>query len=638
MIGRLLRISAALLGGLLAATAAMAQTVPPAVNLTAADVGQIIAQAANEAVGRGVAATIAVTDRVGNVLGVFRMNGAATAIRVNSDKGIPVGNGLEQLDLPDTLVAIAKAITGAYLSSNGNAFTTRTASQIVQEHFNVGEFNQPGGPLYGVQFSQLPCSDLVQRFGALSGLTGPKRSPLGLSADPGGLPIYKNGVHAGGIGVISDAKYGLDLNIRDVDTDNDELIAVAGTVGFDTPDDIKGSRITVDGKTFRFVDRGREALNRNPAAAPAFGAITGGVVGSLVPVPLYFAGALIDGAAYGTVASGYAPITIDNVSAVGLFNGAGAQRFTPIAGSEAPGTALTVNEVTKIIGNALRVAYSGRAQIRRPLGTSFIEVTVSVVDTTGAVLGVARTVDAPVFGTDVSLQKARSALFFSSPGTATIPSAAAALNAAGQGAFVTAMQNYTGPTALADGRAFGDRSVGNFHRPFFPDGIRAGPNGPLSTPIGTWSPFNVGLQLNLIAADVLNHVLFIAGTAGAADSNMFCAGPYAAPQPFTAPGLPLGQPLRLGNGLQIFAGGVPIFRGRTLVGGIGISGDGIDQDDMVAFLGLHRAGIELATGVGNAPQDLRIDREPITGSRVRYVSCPQAPFLNSSEQNPCEGK
>jgi uncharacterized protein GlcG (DUF336 family) len=633
MIGRLLRCCAfALVACGLGAGPALAQTVPPAVNLTAADVGQIIAQAANEAVGRGVAATIAVTDRVGNVLGVFRMNGVAAqpSVVVNSDKGIPTGNGLEQLSLPDTAVAIAKAVTGAYLSSNGNAFTTRTASQIVQEHFNVGEFNQPGGPLYGVQFSQLPCSDLVQRF-PINAMAGPKRSPLGLSADPGGLPLYKNGIHAGGIGVISDNKYGLDLNIRDVDTDNDELIAVAGTVGFDTPEDIKGSKITVDGKTFRFTDRGREALVRNPASAPAFAAITGGVVGSLVPVTGYFAGALLDGTAYGTVASGYAPIVIDNVNAVGLFDGAGTRRFDPAVtlgggpGFEGAGVALTVNEVTKILGNALRVAYSGRAQIRRPLGTSFIEVTVSVVDSAGRVLGVARTVDAPVFGTDVSLQKARSAMFFSNP------VAASDLTAAGFGSFVTAMQTFVGPTALTDGRAYGDRSIGNLHRPFFPDGIRAGPNGPLSTAIGTWSPFNVGLQLNLIAANVLTHVTFVANGGVTPDTGMTCTGlPAPRPPIFVAP--------RLSNGLQIFAGAVPIFRGRTLVGGIGISGDGIDQDDMIAFLGLHRAGVELATGVGNAPQDLRIDAQPIGGSRIRYVSCPQAPFLNSSEQNPCEGK
>ena len=39
----------------------------------------------------------------------------------------------------DHAAAIAKAVTGAYLSSEGNAFSTRTASQIVQEHFNPRE-------------------------------------------------------------------------------------------------------------------------------------------------------------------------------------------------------------------------------------------------------------------------------------------------------------------------------------------------------------------------------------------------------------------------------------------------------------------------------------------------------------------
>jgi hypothetical protein len=54
--------------------------------------------------------------------------------------------------------SIAKAITAAYLSSSGNAFTTRTASNIVQEHFPKAP-NTAGlesGPLFGVQFSSLP--------------------------------------------------------------------------------------------------------------------------------------------------------------------------------------------------------------------------------------------------------------------------------------------------------------------------------------------------------------------------------------------------------------------------------------------------------------------------------------------------
>src|ERR1700761_931849 len=44
--------------------------------LTADDVSKVIAQAAAEASAQNKPATIAVVDRVGNVLGVYRMNGA----------------------------------------------------------------------------------------------------------------------------------------------------------------------------------------------------------------------------------------------------------------------------------------------------------------------------------------------------------------------------------------------------------------------------------------------------------------------------------------------------------------------------------------------------------------------------------
>ncbi len=84
---------------------------------------------------------------------------------------------------------------------------------------------------------------------------------------------------------------------------------------------------------------------------------------------------------------------------------------------------------------------------------------------------------------------------------------------------------------------------------------------------------------------------------------------------------------------------MPIYRGNVLVGAIGVSGDGIDQDDMVAFLGLANAGKALNTGIGNAPRGIRADNiEPQgLGTRLRYVQCPQAPFNDSSDQNVCNG-
>lgn len=66
-----------------------------------------------------------------------------------------------------------------------------------------------------------------------------------------------------------------------------------------------------------------------------------------------------------------------------------------------------------LMQEALKVANRARAQIRRPLSTQ-ARVSVSIVDTNGQALAIARTRDAPVFGTDVSLQKARTAMFNSS--------------------------------------------------------------------------------------------------------------------------------------------------------------------------------------------------------------------------------
>ena len=238
--------------------------------LSVAQVQGVISRAVAEAQARNARATIAVVDRVGNVLGVFVMAGASASVTVRSTRGTArIEGGLEGVEIvPATLAAIAKAVTGAYLSSEGNAFSTRTASQIVQSHFNPGEVLAPGGPLFGVQFSQLPCSDLAARFAGAAPDAGPKRSPLGLAADPGGFPLYLAGTPVGGVGVIADGLYGLDADAMDLDDDLDEAIAFAGTVGLAAPEDRRADRITVEGKTLRFSDLGTADLRTDPAAAP----------------------------------------------------------------------------------------------------------------------------------------------------------------------------------------------------------------------------------------------------------------------------------------------------------------------------------------------------------------------------------
>jgi len=644
----------------------------PDSGLSIDDVEQILAQGIAEAEALDeVDATLAVVDRVGNVLAVYRMGDperVTLATDLGDDGEAVISGGLEGLRLPtvaapfniDDLAAIAKAITGAYLSSEGNAFSTRTASQIVQEHFNPQEELQPGGPLFGVQFSQLACSDLMRSAGSGMAGVGPQRSPLGLSADPGGFPLYRGGAPLGGVGVMADGIYGLDAAIADRDDDVDEAIAYAASFGFAAPVDRRADRITADGKTLRFSDVGFADLPLWPDVGEASEVRRLLQMGELVPVNGYFDGAVRAGTIFGQPESGIRrddeEMFAEEQDAFVLVD-AGAPRYPPRSGTDAAAVgddALRQEEVQAVLASALAVANRTRAQIRRPVGTQ-ARVTISVVDSQGEILGVVRTRDAPVFGIDVSLQKARSAAFFSSAGAATFLQSlpdAKYLRATDDMVQIVRVEGavslagYLDATGefLEDGDAFRDgsvaysaRALGNIARPFFPDGIDGAVSGPLSKPAGEWSVLSTGLQLDLSINAILQHVLFAAG-AGVPDVMSGCAGVGLTRDPPITPTPPPMDDLRLANGLQIFPGGVPIYRGATLVGAIGVSGDGVDQDDMIAFLGVHDAGVILDGAITNAPADRRADTISPRGVRLRYVQCPQAPFLDDEEQRPCAGK
>jgi uncharacterized protein GlcG (DUF336 family) len=607
-------------------------TAPAAESLAVADVQQVLAQAAAQAQADGRPAVIAVTDRLGNVLAVLRMTGApASAAIPNASDGS--AQDIQGLSVPAEAAAIAKAITGAYLSSGGNAFSTRTASMIVQQHFPPARSTAglESGPLFGVQFSQLPCSDLSARLApGPAAMIGPKRSPLGLSADPGGFPLYKNGVVVGGVGVASDGTYGFDPDAIDVDVDSDERIALAGTVGFEAPTEIRANRISVDGTLLRYTDTDYSSLM---AVTGASYAATVPALGNLSPVIGYYPLAAVQpGAVYGSEASGVRRATaaeFANGDAFVLTDGSGANRYPLRPGTDAAdvGVAISALEAQRILEQAFAVMSQARAQIRQPLD-SRAEVTIALVDTHGVPLGIVRSPDAPVFGIDVSLQKARSAAFlsnaFAAPQLLSDPSADVR-------SFVPATRSFlSNPTALTGQIAFSDRAIGNLARPYFPDGELGRPPGPLSRPNAKWSPFSTGLQSALVLTNLAQHLGFVTG-ASLIDTPAQCSFlPDAAP----------GQN-RLQNGLQIFPGAVPIYRGNQLIGALGVSGDGIDQDDMISFLGLANAATALGT-LTNAPIAMRADTITFDlgggrSTRLRYVSCPFAPFIGSNAQNVCQG-
>ena len=527
-------------------------------NLTTSDVQILISQAVSAAVSLNKPVTVAVTDKEGNVLGLFSMTGAPSnfIIRGGGSPGqvadpitglVPVG--LEGTRLPSKFAAISKAGTCALFGTQGNAFTTRTASFIIQEHFPPGVDNQGSGPLYGVQFSSLPCSDIKS-----PGL------PLGLSGDSGSMPIYKNGQHVGGIGIEGDGIYTIDKDPADFDQPFEEVIAVSAVRGYETPALIRGDNILANGIRLPFVNVDQ------PIAPPtiAFGSLPG-LIDPMFPIRA-------------AQPSQFTPATVGGIS------GQVDPAFFPFISSPVGGAnSLTATDVNTIISHAAQQANITRAAIRQPLGSN-ARVSIAVVDVNGKVLGIFRTSDAPVFGFDVSVQKARGATL------ASRPDAGALLRSVGLGSYVD--------RAAADGIpfngsiAFSDRAIGFLHRPLYPDGINDTAAGPLSRGFPDWSVFNVGLQLDLIKTNLQAALL------GAS--------------------VPCSSLPNVANGIQIFPGSIPLYKNGVLVGAIGISGDGVDQDDIIAAAG----------AVGYTPAAaIRSDQFFVRGTRLPFVKFPRSPNL-----------
>lgn len=516
------------------ATAAAAQ------GLTADEVRGIVARTASEAQRRGLAATVAVVDAEGALLALYRMAGATAESVVEGQPSRDAASGcgrdgLEGLALPSTLVALAKATTGTVLSSGGHAFSSRTAGFLVQQHFPPTVERTPGGPLLGVQLSNLACSD-VSRPG----------SPLGLALEPGGLPLYRDGRVVGGVGVEGDGRYTVaSTSALVMEAVAEELSAAAGAVGFEAPSTIRAELIVVEGIRLPYL---------NAREAPAEVAPVAGV-DLLAPRPA-------------------APSRLVPAQAGGL------PGFTlPTLGLRG-GSLLDAGEVSHILGQAARQAARSRSALRRPLNSA-ARVTIAVVDVDGAVLGLFRAEDAPFFGIDDAVQKARTAAFFSASGSGE------ELRRAGMAAFAQEVP-------LDGSIAYTTRAIGFLAQPFLPPGITGTDPGPFSTAAPpAWSPFNTGLQLDLV-----------------------CDALEAAVSGFDVPRC---TPARgLDNGVALSPGGVPLYKGGRLAGAIGVSGDGPDQNDLVAAGGAM--GFEV-------PGERRCDRLLVRGVRLPYLKFPRHPEL-----------
>ena len=70
------------------------------------------------------------------------------------------------------------------------------------------------------------------------------------------------------------------------------------------------------------------------------------------------------------------------------------------------------------------------------------------------------------------------------------------------------------------------------------------------------------------------------------------------------------------NGLVFFPGSLPLYRDGRLVGGLGVSGDGVEQDDWVSWS---------AAPSFRPPREIWPDRVMVRGVRLPFLKFPRQP-------------
>lgn len=222
------------------------------------------------------------------------------------------------------------------------------------------------------------------------------------------------------------------------------------------------------------------------------------------------------------------------------------------------GVGINQGEVTQIINNAIAGAQRVRAAVRLRGDTvtsgARTRMVIAVTDLEGAVVGLFVMQDATVFSIDVAVAKARNTAYYADP------------------AELQAQDQVPGVQA---GTAFTNRTFRFLAEPRFPSGVDGDPPGvfsELNNPfINPFTAENNGLARpdtdyrdTVVGRDVYNP------TTPGIDQNTNFSDPDAGNNQ---------------NGVVFFPGSTPLYRNGVLIGGFGISGDGVDQDDVVTFIG-----------------------------------------------------
>ena len=490
---------------------------PPATDsLTQAD-AQMLVQAAAMAA-QSDSMVIAVVDRLGRILAVYKEPSAPATTPGNFGVAIPSDE-----------LAVSLARTGAFFSNDQAPLSSRTVRFISGIHFPPGVTNTGSAALYGIENTNRGCTlaaglsatvppattigGASPGFGVTTGKADVNDSQP-TAVNPGGVPIFKNGQEVGGIGVVS-----ADLDTSEYVAFAAAAMAAAGgpsaaTDGVGFPAFPAPGIVSIAGITLPFV---------NQTSAPS--GVTSGMFN-----PSFFS--------VGPVASPGVPPIGDLIPET---NG-------PIGG-------LTASDVAQLITNAVATANTTRAQIRLPIGVK-AKMVIAVSDLDGTLIGLYRMTDSTIFSIDVAATKARNVIYFSGS-----TRQAADLNQVPMGTAVT------------------NRTIGFGAQPFFPSGIDGTPPGPFFNlyTMDVAAPCSQGLQVPSAAWPKVNQ-----------------------------------------SGIVFFPGSEPLYKNGVLVGGLGVSGDGVDQDDLISASG---------DSLFIAPVAVRADQTQYRGARLPFAKFPRNPAM-----------
>jgi uncharacterized protein GlcG (DUF336 family) len=546
-------------------------------------------------------AIIAVVDRGGKILGV----------RVQSN--VPAMSTEDRVFSIDGAVALAR--TAAFFSNNEAPLTSRTIRHISQStltqsevesnpndpdvnrkgpgfvgpvgvggHFPPGVTNAPQVDLFGIEHTNrdsllMPGLDgikgtpddvnLTSRFeadfipgqeifapesyGYASGVLTTAQS-RGIATLPGGIPLYRNGDLVGGIGVFFPGPKGYatfsqgfvaGVGQTESERTNASRILEAEAIAFGAAGGSSGAGAsvgTVDG------------VPPLPGFDLPFGRID--LVGITLEIYGPIAGVdgvravtdLVDRLPIGSKNNGTnAPVTVSQGMSFEFTVGASVPSGWLVAPkSSLVDPTLTASVVNEIITNGVNEATRVRAQIRLPLGTR-TKMVLSVADSSGEVLGLFRMPDATVFSIDVAVTKARNTEYYAD---------ADELNPVDQ------------LPGVDPGAAFTNRTFRYLAQPRFPNGI----DGTSPPPFSTLNEAGINPAT---AENIAGHVPVL----GFQTVLGFDSGHVGRNFRNTT------DDLTLQSGIVFFPGSTPLYVNEALVGGFGVSGDGVDQDDVVTVGG-----------------------------------------------------